>query len=50
MSEIDALAKHWRAHLKNEKNEAPIKSTAEWKALSGFCQAMLSSAEFLYID
>ena len=49
-TEIDALTKHWVTHLENEKNDAPIKSTAEWKALSDFCQTMLSSAEFLYID
>ena len=49
-SEIDGLTRHWTAHLENEKNDAPIKAMAEWKALSGFCQAMLSSAEFLYID
>jgi hypothetical protein len=49
-NEIDALTKRWRVHLENEKNDAPVQSTAEWKALSGFCQAMLSSAEFLYID
>ena len=50
ISEIDVLTKQWVTHLENEKNDAPIKSTAEWKALSDFCQAMLSSAEFLYID
>jgi hypothetical protein len=49
-SEIDALTRQWMTHLKNEKNDAPIKSTAEWKALSDFCQTMLSSAEFLYVD
>jgi mono/diheme cytochrome c family protein len=49
-SEIDALTEQWMAHLENEKSDAPIKSTAEWKALSNFCQTMLSSAEFLYID
>src|SRR4030095_3534796 len=49
-SEIDGLTKQWMTHLENEKNDAPIKSTAEWKARSDFCQAMLSSAEFLYID
>jgi hypothetical protein len=49
-SEIDALTRQWMTHLKNEKNDAPIKSTAEWKALSDFCQIMLSSAEFLYVD
>ena len=48
--EIDGLTRHWMAHLENEKDDAPTQSTAEWKALSGFCQAMLSSAEFLYID
>ena len=49
-SGIDELTKHWMAHLENEKNDAPIKSTAQWRALSDFCHAMLSSAEFLYID
>ena len=49
-SEIDTLTRHWMAHLENEKDDAPLKSTAQWKALSDFCQAMLSSAEFLYID
>jgi Protein of unknown function (DUF1553) len=49
-TEIDALTRQWMTHLDSERNDAPRKSTAEWKALSGFCQAMLSSAEFLYID
>ncbi|PYV88068.1 MAG: hypothetical protein DMG05_16185 [Acidobacteria bacterium] len=49
-SGIDELTKHWMAHLENEKNDAPIKSAAQWRALSDFCHALLSSAEFLYID
>ena len=47
---IDALTKHWTAHLAQEKSDAPVRSTAEWRALSDFCKAMLSSAEFLYVD
>lgn len=49
-ADIDALTKQWMAHLAQEKSDAPVKSTAEWRALSDFCKAMLSSAEFLYVD
>ena len=49
-SEIDALTKQWMAHLAQEKSDAPVMSTAEWRALADFCKAMLSSAEFLYVD
>jgi hypothetical protein len=48
--DIDVLTKHWIAHLVKEKSDAPVKTTAEWRALSDFCKAMLSSAEFLYVD
>jgi hypothetical protein len=47
---IDALTKQWTTHLAQEKNDAPVKLTAEWRALADFCKAMLSSAEFLYVD
>ena len=50
VGEIDALTKHWTTHLAQEKTDAPVKSTAEWRALADFCKAMLSSAEFLYVD
>ena len=49
-AEIDALTKHWIAHLADQRSDAPFRSTAEWKALADFCKAMLSSAEFLYVD
>jgi len=48
--EIETLTKHWTTHLEQEKTDAPVKPTAEWRALSDFCKAMLSSAEFLYVD
>lgn len=50
VSEIDTLEQRWAAHLEKERNEAPIRSTAQWRALADFCHAMLSSAEFLYVD
>ena len=49
-AEIDELTKQWASHLAQEKNDAPLRSTAEWRALADFCKAMLSSAEFLYVD
>jgi uncharacterized protein DUF1553/uncharacterized protein DUF1549/cytochrome c len=48
--EINTLTKEWMALLAQEKSDAPVKSTAEWRALADFCKAMLSSAEFLYVD
>jgi hypothetical protein len=49
-SEIDALTKQWAAHLAQEKTDAPVRPTSEWRALADFCKAMLGSAEFLYVD
>jgi Protein of unknown function (DUF1553)/Protein of unknown function (DUF1549)/Planctomycete cytochrome C len=49
-NEIEALTKLWTAHLALEKSEAPVKPTAQWRALSDFSKAMLSSGEFLYVD
>ena len=48
--DINELTKEWIALLAQEKSDAPAKSTAEWRALADFCKAMLSSAEFLYVD
>ena len=36
--------------LRAEKSDAPVASTAKWYALADLCQAVLSSAEFAYID
>jgi hypothetical protein len=44
------LEKQWGSHLGNTKHEAPKLPTAQWFALAGLCQSVLSSADFLYID
>jgi mono/diheme cytochrome c family protein len=44
------LDRQWEAHLREENREAPPRETAQWSALADFCHAMLSSAEFAYID
>ncbi len=49
-NQIAQLMEHWRAHLEKEKYEAPKAPTAQWRALADFCQAVLSSGEFLYVD
>jgi hypothetical protein len=50
LRDIDGLASQWTAHLNNEKSEAPRVETARWQALADFCQAILISAEFTYVD
>ncbi len=47
---ITALQKQWFVHLDQETPETPKLYTARWRALADFCRALLSSAEFLYID
>jgi Protein of unknown function (DUF1553) len=47
---IADVEKQWRIHLEDERHEAPKLPTARWRALADFCHALLSSAEFLYID
>jgi len=44
------LEKQWASHLENTRQEAPKLPTAQWYALAGLCQSVLSSADFLYID
>ena len=46
----DDLAAHWRGHLDEENHNAPREFTAQWHALGSLAHAMLSSAEFLYVD
>lgn len=50
---LDGLANltgNWLDHLEQENPETPKRFTARWRALGDFCQALLSSAEFLYVD
>jgi hypothetical protein len=48
--DLAELSKQWYAHFGDEKVDAPRAASAEWAALTGFCQAMLGSPEFSYID
>ena len=48
--EIAELEPKWAAHLESERDDAPRKPGAQWAALADFCQAILISAEFSYID
>jgi mono/diheme cytochrome c family protein len=44
------LAGKWSAHLESQKNEGPRAATSRWYALADLCHAVLSSAEFTYIE
>lgn len=47
---LKKLIKHWRNHLEDEDQDAPRGAAAEWSALGSLAHALLSSAEFLYVD
>jgi hypothetical protein len=44
------LTNRWNADLESRNQDAPRASTAAWSALGTLCHAMLSAAEFIYID
>ena len=44
------LTRKWLEHLEQEQPETPKLYTARWRALADFCQTLLISAEFLYVD
>jgi hypothetical protein len=48
--DLAELSKQWYTHFGNEKSDAPRAASAEWAALADFCQAILGSPEFSYID
>ena len=50
MESLTQLTGEWTTHLRAENEVAPLRSTAQWSALGSLCHAILSSAEFLYID
>ena len=47
---LDGLAGQWRGHFENENHDAPREFTGRWSALGSLAHALLSSAEFLYVD
>ena len=50
IGDLAKLRSHWEEYLRKEKDGAPVTPTAAWYALADLCQAVLSSAEFVYID
>jgi hypothetical protein len=50
LATLDKLAGEWRGHLDNKNDDAPRQFTARWSALGSLTHALLSSAEFLYVD
>ena len=50
LADLGPLAGFWQDRLKDEKTEAPLVGGARWLALADLCRALLSSAEFVYID
>jgi len=48
--DLAELSRQWYTHLGDEKFDAPRAASAEWAALADFCQAILGSPEFSYID
>jgi hypothetical protein len=50
VGDLAKLRRNWEDHLRKEKDGAPVAPTATWYALADLCQAVLSSAEFVYID
>ncbi len=47
---LDDLEGQWRGHLEDDSHDAPRDFTARWSALGSLAHALLSSAEFLYVD
>jgi hypothetical protein len=48
--DLSDLDNKWSAYLESQKNEGPRAATSRWYALADLCQAVLSSAEFAYIE
>src|SRR4030095_16791737 len=50
LADIDKLIPSWADHLRSEKIAGPRQENVRWFSLASFCHAMLSAAEFAYID
>ena len=50
LDSLSELAEQWTHHLENENDETPRRTTAHWSALASVSHALLTSAEFSYID
>jgi hypothetical protein len=50
VADLDQLTRYWQEHLIAKRAPGPRGETARWSALASLCHAVLSSAEFAYID
>ncbi len=50
LSALEQFEKEWPARLKQDHQEAPVATQANWLALANLCHAILNSAEFSFID
>ena len=50
LKDLDLLALEWKGHLDAQNEPVPRVSSARWLALGSLAHAMVSSAEFLYVD
>jgi hypothetical protein len=48
--DLSDLNTKWSRYLESQKNEGPRAATSRWYALADLCHAVLSSAEFAYIE
>ena len=50
LSDLTGLEQHWISQLEEQRDPAPRKPTAKWRALGSLAHAMLNSNEFVYTD
>ncbi len=50
LADLDRLTTYWREHLDTKRSAGPRELDARWSALGSLCHAILSSAEFLYVE
>ncbi len=50
LESLSTLYREWEGHWQIENDAAPRQLTARWSSLSSLCHALLSSAEFVYIN
>jgi hypothetical protein len=50
LADLNGLTTQWKAQLEAQGYEGPRTYAAPWRAMASLCHAVLSSAEFTYID
>jgi hypothetical protein len=50
LATLERFEKHWLERVRQERREAPSRSTASWLALASLCHTILNSGEFSFID